>query len=439
MFSLIVRSLPSQDLLPTDASSPTGLSRFSRLDANHRSSRTFSVWHAGLLGVLFCLIQVAASGQNSPVLISPTPGSVLGSSATFTWTAVAGATKYTLYLGTQGAGSTNLYASSTTKATSVVVSGLPQLGVTVYARLSSFKKGVWQYSDYTYTEVSSAPSLSSLTCGSNSITGAGTDACSVTLSGPATGTGLVVSLSSSNSAVTVPASLTVPASATSTAFTAAISACTTAQTATLTASAGGVSRTFAIQLNVVTPTLTINATTINFGNVTLNTTATQSMTLSSTGTAAVTVNSATITGTGFSLSGMTFPATLNPGQNAALNVAFNPTASGVASGTVTISSNSSTNPSMQVTLSGAGVAAAYQVNLAWNAPASSPDPVSGYNIYRAASGTGAYQLINSSPDTQSNYVDSTVKTGQSYDYQVKSVDSSGVESAPSNVSTAVIP
>ena len=51
-------------------------------------------------------------------------------------------------------------------------------------------------------------------------------------------------LASNNSAVVVPATVTVPASATSAAFTATVSAVTTAQTATLTAAAGAASKPF---------------------------------------------------------------------------------------------------------------------------------------------------------------------------------------------------
>ena len=40
------------------------------------------------------------------------------------------------------------------------------------------------------------------------------------------------------------------------------------------------------------------------------------MTLSSTGTAPVTINSAALSGTGFTMSGATFPVTLNPTQSA---------------------------------------------------------------------------------------------------------------------------
>jgi len=93
---------------------------------------------------------------------------------------------------------------------------------------------------------------------------------------------------------------------------------------------------------------------------------------------------------------------------------------------------------MAISLSGTGVASAsYQVELSWDAPASSSDPVTGYHIYRAT-GTGSYGLVNSINATTA-WTDSTVQAGITYNYEVKSVDASGVESSPSNVYTAVIP
>ena len=52
---------------------------------------------------------------------------------------------------------------------------------------------------------------------------------------------------------------------------------------------------------------------------------------------------------------------------------------------------------------------------------------------------GSLVLINSSPDTAVVYVDNTVVSGTNYSYVVKSVDSSGVESVPSNQITVTIP
>ena len=104
------------------------------------------------------------------------------------------------------------------------------------------------------------------------------------------------------------------------------------------------------------PQLTISAASLTFGDVTVNTASTQPVTLTSTGTAPVTVNSATVSGAGFTVSGATLPATLNPNQAMTLNVRFDPTATGAATGQLTIQSNSSTNSTAVVNLSGTGTA-----------------------------------------------------------------------------------
>ena len=98
------------------------------------------------------------------------------------------------------------------------------------------------------------------------------------------------------------------------------------------------------------PQLTVSARSLSFGNVTVNTAATQSLTLTSTGTSPVTVNSAAITGSGFSIVAQSFPMTLNPNQSLTLQVQFDPTATGTASGQLAISSNSSTGGTALVTL-----------------------------------------------------------------------------------------
>jgi fibronectin type 3 domain-containing protein len=64
--------------------------------------------------------------------------------------------------------------------------------------------------------------------------------------------------------------------------------------------------------------------------------------------------------------------------------------------------------------------------------------VAGYNIYRAT-GSGPFALITSSSDSAVVYVDSAVVAGTTYSYEVKSVDSGGVESIASNEVTATIP
>ena len=117
---------------------------------------------------------------------------------------------------------------------------------------------------------------------------------------------------------------------------------------------------------------------------------------------------------------------------------FNPTTLGALTGQISIGSNSTSGSTVVVALSGMGTAVAHEVDLSWDTPASSPDPVAGYNIYRST-GSGSFVLINSSPTSAIVYVDSTVASGATYSYEVKSVDSTGVESVASNQITVTIP
>ena len=285
-----------------------------------------------------------------------------------------------------------------------------------------------------------SPELSSFSCNQAAVTGAGSDICTVTVSAAAAGGGFVVNLTINNSAVTVPASVTVAAGSNTASFSAILSAVSSAQTATLTASAGGVAKTFVLQLGAGVPTLSINATSITFGNVNLNSPATQSLILTSTGAAAVTVSAATVIGTGFNISGAGFPITLKTNQTATLSVQFDPTGTGSASGTLTIVSTSLTSPIAIIGLSGTGVAGvAHQVSLSWDAPTNSPDPVAGYNVYRSPDGASTYQQLNTAVVTQTTYVDTAIQDGQTYDYIVESVDASGVTSFPSNMAAVPIP
>ena len=104
------------------------------------------------------------------------------------------------------------------------------------------------------------------------------------------------------------------------------------------------------------PTLTVSPASLAFGNVTLNTVSTQPVTLTSTGTAPVTINSATLSGSGYTMSGAKFPMILNPTQSVTLNVQLDPATAGAATGQLTIQSNSSTNSTAVVNLSGTGTA-----------------------------------------------------------------------------------
>ena len=81
----------------------------------------------------------------------------------------------------------------------------------------------------------------------------------------------------------------------------------------------------------------------------------------------------------------------------------------------------------------------HQVDLSWDIPDSSSDPIVGYNVYRSATGASHYQLLNNALDGDPAWTDTTVEGGTAYDYVVTSVDKSGVESGPSNTINLTIP
>ena len=280
-----------------------------------------------------------------------------------------------------------------------------------------------------------AQSLDRISCVAKTYASAGTDTCRAFLT-TTNSTHIYVALSSNNPAVTVPSGVTVSYYAGSKGFTANVASVTTAQTALITANVNGVSKSFSISLSPSTASaakMSVDATTIGFGSVVLNTPQEQAVRISSTGTAPLTVNSATVTGTGFSASGTTFPTTLNPGQSVTLQVQFDPTKAGTYSGQLSIASSVATKA---IPLSGTG--ASHQVELSWNAPSSSSGVVA-YNVYRAPSGTSSFARVNASPDAAPAYTDGSVQSGAVYDYKVTSLNSAGLESSPSNKISVTVP
>ena len=83
-------------------------------------------------------------------------------------------------------------------------------------------------------------------------------------------------------------------------------------------------------------TLTVNPSTINFYNVPVGSSQTQSVTLANPGGSKVTITQATLSGTGFILSGLSYPLTLAGGQSASCTVTFAPQAAGSDRGSVSI-------------------------------------------------------------------------------------------------------
>ncbi|HEV2279200.1 MAG TPA: choice-of-anchor D domain-containing protein, partial [Acidobacteriaceae bacterium] len=196
--------------------------------------------------------------------------------------------------------------------------------------------------------------LGDFTCDSDNLVGQGTENCSLTLNSPADTGGLTVGLSSSSTAVTVPSVMTVAAGTTTGSFSLSYFPVANAQTVTLTASTTNSHKQHNLNLGASSPGVKLNPGSVSFGNVMLNSVATQSVTVTSSGTAALTISAATVTGIGYGISGMALPLTLNPGQTANLTVSFDPTVAGSATGSVSLATNAST---VNIALSGTGQSA----------------------------------------------------------------------------------
>jgi len=372
-------------------------------------------------------------------MTSPSNGSTLTSaSTTFTWNAALGSvTGYGLNVGTTGVGSADLVNIGPLSGTSATVT-LPTNGATIYVRLwTVFNGTTYFYNDYTYTEFAhSAAAITSPVPGST-LTSASTTFTWNAALGSVTGYGLNVGTTGVGSADLVNIG---PLSGTSATVTLPTNGATIyVRLWTIFNGTTYFYNDYTYSAASSSPTLSTSATTIAFGTVNLNSPATQSLILTATGSAAVTVSAAIVAGSGFTVSGGSFPVTLNPNQTASLSVQFDPTVAGAATGQLSITSNSSTGSSVVVSLSGMGAAVPYEVNLNWDAPTSSPDPVVGYNVYRAPSGSTNYQQLNSAAVTGTAYVDTTVLNNQTYDYIVESVDASGVTSSPSNMAAIPVP
>jgi len=190
--------------------------------------------------------------------------------------------------------------------------------------------------------------------------------------------------------------------------------------------------------STATGQLSLSPTSLNFGSIVVGSSLTKNLSLSASGSS-VTVNSGTISGSEYSVSGISLPMTLSAGQSVPVAVTFRPQSSGTSSANLSFSANLSNSGSTSVgaSLTGTGMAALqHSVALNWNSSSSS---VVGYNIYRGGNSGGPYNKLSSSLDSSTSYMDQNVQAGATYYYVVTSVDGSGTESVFSNQVKAVVP
>jgi hypothetical protein len=170
---------------------------------------------------------------------------------------------------------------------------------------------------------------------------------------------------------------------------------------------------------VSSESLTAFPSTVSFGQVATGGTSTVPVVLTNDRTWKVTLSAATTTGSGFSVSGATFPLTLNAGQSVTVNVTFAPQSAGAEGGSLFIS-----GPAVAIPLSGTGTAAG-QLTV-------TPAPLNFGNVPEnttetlpiTVSATGASVTVSSASSSSSQFVldgasfPFTVAAGQSLTFNV---------------------
>jgi hypothetical protein len=161
---------------------------------------------------------------------------------------------------------------------------------------------------------------------------------------------------------------------------------------------------------------------LNFGTVTVGSHQGLSETVTNTGGSTVTISQVAVSGAGFTLSGISTPATLTAGQSANFTVTFAPASAASASGSVTVTSNGS-NPSLTVALVGTGSTVAGQLSATPVAVGSVVDGTSG-TATGTLSATGANVTVTAASSSNSRFAISglslpaIVPAGQSVGFTV---------------------
>ena len=116
-----------------------------------------------------------------------------------------------------------------------------------------------------------------------------------------------------------------------------------------------ISAQFASRRHRGSTTMSMTPSSVNFSNVPVGIKNSQTIKLSNTGTQTLIINSARVSGNGFSMGGMRTPLSIGPGKSSTFNVNFKPKAAGAMSGNLVLSTTASNEPSATVPLSGIGV------------------------------------------------------------------------------------
>ncbi len=364
----------------------TGQSKTMTVTASNTGTAAVTVSSASISNKSFSLIAPSLpvtidAGQSSPVSVVFTPNAAGAVTATVTIASSASDSSTTLSLTGTGVASNQLAVSPTTESFGNVTIG--------------------------------SQSNQTITLTNN--TGATVNISQASVSG----TGFKLS------GITTPLALSASQSTTFTATFAPLSAGSASGTVTITSDAPNSLLSLPLSGTGVTQgAVGASPTSLSFGTVTVGNTQAMSETVTNTGGSTVTVSQVGVTGTGFTISGISTPTTLTAGQSATFAVTFAPTSAGSASGTVTVTSNGS-NPSLTISLTGTGSTTAGQLT-------ATPSPIAVGSVVAGTSGsatghlnaTGANVTVTAATSNNSRFVISglslpaTILAGQSTPFTV---------------------
>src|SRR3984893_1397227 len=135
------------------------------------------------------------------------------------------------------------------------------------------------------------------------------------------------------------------------------SADTVAGTLSITSDASKSPLTVSLSATGVQGALSVNPSTLDIGRVLVGSSASQTIPLTNVGTTGVTISAAKVSGIGFSISGLSTPLTINPGQNKTFPARFSTTSAGTASRSLSLTGNPP-NSTLTIPLRGTGTSTA---------------------------------------------------------------------------------
>ncbi len=176
--------------------------------------------------------------------------------------------------------------------------------------------------------------------------------------------------------------------------------------------------------------LTFNPRSLRFGEIAVGSTATLTTAVTNNGSTAITISTMNVSPSAYTVSQLSLPLTLNPGQSATFNVSFSPAANGIVNGNLSFNGGSS-----NLNLFGGGTSAqsllANPPSLAFGNVPSGGSTTTNVVITNSSTGTITVyqQSITSEFATSGLSLPLTLTAGQSYTF--------GITFAPTSVTSVI--